>query len=154
MTKQEAQGLLKKHGSIRGAARAEGMTPSSFRRRLNGQGTAQPAPAVVSTPTVQKKRKSGLSESEFLDKFDVNVKTRNQLKDAVRRIERKRFYPDHEMRRLVGCGDCRLWRDLANDPNEGFSQYQFKMRDAIYWSDPESVANILKSNSKASSITD
>ena len=148
MNQQEAQALVKKHhGQVRTAAKAAGIPSTTLRRRLQGVGPRAAPPAPESPQP--KKRRLGLSEREFLQKFDVNVRMRGLLAQAVKQIERRRFYQDHEMRRLVSCGDARLWRDLASDPGEGFSKYQFRMGDTVYWTDPETVNDILSKNSKA-----
>ena len=149
-TSNEARQLVKKYGSIRAAAKAAGLCSTTFRRRLEGINARKgpELPPESATPPC-KKRRAGLSEREFLQKFDVNVRMRGLLAQAVKLIEKRRFYQDHEMRRLVSCGDCRLWRDLANDPGEGFAAFQFRMGDTVYWSDPESVKDILSKNSKA-----
>jgi hypothetical protein len=159
MTEQEAKQLVERYGSIRGAAKAVGLSQSTFRGRLHGNkarfidpnpNNLSIAPAI--TPAGRRK-KPGMSEAEFMGRYDSNIRVRNLLKQAVRLIEKNRFYPDHELRRMVHCGDCRLWRDLASDPDEGFTKHQFIINEVIYWSDPESVTKILKNNSKTRSLS-
>lgn len=106
-------------------------------------------------PTRKKSLKTlGLSRAEFLGRYDPTTRMRNMLKEAVGLIERGRFYEDYELRRAVGCGDAKLWRDLAGDPSEGFTDYQFIISpgDKTIWSDRATVSDLLATNRKARSV--
>lgn len=94
----------------------------------------------------------GISRAEFMAVYDPTTKARMALKAAVGTIERGRFYKDHELRRTSGCADPGLWRMLANDPAEGFTRYQFRMADQVWWSDPKSVAELLQTHPKAKAV--
>ncbi len=104
-------------------------------------------PAAKAAP-----KAAGISRTEFMALYDPTTKARNTLKAAVKLIERGQFYKDHELRKLAGCGDPALWRALANDPDEGFSKYQFRMGDQVWWSDPASVADLLAQHPKAKAV--
>jgi len=45
MTREEAEALVKERGSIKGAARAAGMAPTTFRRLLGLEASASPTPS-------------------------------------------------------------------------------------------------------------
>lgn len=94
----------------------------------------------------------GITRSEFMSLHDPTTKMRQGLKEAVRLIVKGRFYKEHELRKMVGASDAALWRGLAGDPDEGFTKYQFRMGDTIWWTDPESAENLIGTHAKAKAV--
>lgn len=97
--------------------------------------------------------RTGISRNEFMSLYDPTTRTRNMLKAAVKMIERGKFYKDHELRRMASCSDPSLWRALASDPAEGFTEHQFRMGDQVWWSDPASVADIIANHARAKGVS-
>lgn len=96
----------------------------------------------------------GISMEEFLEEHDPTAKMRSMLKRAVAVVmdNSGRLIRDCELRREVGCGDSRFWADIARDPSEGFTKYQFKWKDDLYWSDPATVSATCKKYRQAKAL--
>ena len=82
---------------------------------------------------------------------DPVVKVRTALQEAVELLNKNkgRVVKNHEMRKVVSCGDPGLWRDLAQDPEEGFTQYQFIWQSEHWWADAETVTALIETKKKA-----
>lgn len=105
-------------------------------------------------PQKPKKRKIGISMQDFMEEHDPVTKMRATLRDAVALLSRNkgRFVKNHELRKESGCGDSALWKDIAQDPDEGFTKYQFSWHGEIWWSDEDTVAQIIKTKKQARPI--
>jgi hypothetical protein len=154
MTQQEAKELVKQHGGARPAARAAGLAHSTFQNRLRGVMGKVPLPPVLTaektsnatTTAVIRRRKPGVSLTEFLGKHDAATRMRNLVAQARKQMEKGRVYADYELRRLVGCGDARLWRDIADETHV---DCQFRIGNDIHWAESDVVACILEKTTKA-----
>ena len=149
MTQQEAKDLVKKHGSIRKAALAVGMHHSTLNNRLIGKPNRpclRPDPDLAQSAPPVRRRKPGLSLTDFLGKHDATTRMRNLVAQARKQMEKGRIYADYELRRVVGCGDARLWRDIAD---ETYADCQFRIGNDIHWAEPDVVAHILEKTTKA-----
>lgn len=116
------------------------------RQRIGGgQPSAQPVKAAI---------QGGMSKTEFMAAYDPTTKMRLAIKSAIGMVAKGRFYRDHELRKMAGYGggDASLWRSIASDPDEGFTKYQFRMSDQIWWSDPGSVSDMLATHPKAKPV--
>ena len=151
-TYQEA---VKEHGGVKQAARAYGIPPSTFRDRMVKEKAGEPVAPLkepsrqTGRPSPSRPRLSTLSERELLATHDPYEKARANMEQIPSLIEPGRFIKDYEMRKAVGLsGESQLFRDLAEDPEMGLTDYQFCMgnrsKAMIYWTDPETKARVLK----------
>jgi len=105
--------------------------------------TAQVGPA-------KKTSKPGLSKREFLEEFDPYTRTIRDIRRGMKKfLEDDRYIKDHEFRKLCGGGDLRIWREIAIDPDEGFTPYQFLYGENRWWTTKKSAAEMIASNNKA-----
>ena len=144
MTLSKAKKLVAKHGTVAAAARAASVprtTLSSILKRTK-KGVA---------PTTN--RKVGLSRKEFMSEYDPATKTKLVLRKVIsEHLEDDRYISDYELRKLAGIGDPRMWRDIANDPDEDFTKYQFEACGKRWWTTPKSRDEIVTSSSKMKAV--
>jgi len=124
--------------------RATGARVAEIRAARGGKPPAQEA---------AHQKKLGMTRGDFMAQYDPTTRVRRQLKAAAKIIQRGTIYKDYELRREVGCSDARLWREIAKDPEEGLSELQFVISgEGVYWSDKATVADILRTVTKAKAV--
>tara|TARA_R110000824_G_scaffold7514_1_gene33995 strand:- start:1690 stop:2184 length:495 start_codon:yes stop_codon:yes gene_type:complete len=101
----------------------------------------------------KKTSKPGLTKREFMEEFDPYTKTIRDIRRGMKKfIEENRYIKDHEFRKLCGVSDHRMWREIAIDPDEGFTPYQFLYGENRWWTAKESAAEMVASNNKAKAV--
>jgi len=136
------QDAVRKYGNPFRAARKLGIPQATFYKHLKKEREGKPA--STKEPKRQKRSKSpGLSEQELLQRYDPTEKTRHLMQQIPALIKPGRFLRDYDIRRALGFGDARLFRELARDPDEGFIKYQFVMGNEVWWTDSKTKARML-----------
>ena len=101
----------------------------------------------------KKASKPGMTKREFMEEFDPYTKIIRDIRRGMKKfLEENRYIKDHEFRKLCGGGDLRLWREIAIDPDEGFTPYQFLYGENRWWTTKESAAEMIASNNKAKAV--
>jgi hypothetical protein len=99
------------------------------------------------------KKKAGMSRDEFMREFDPITKTRAAIQTAIEMyVESDRYIKENEMKKLAGINDPRIWRDVVDDPDEGFTEYQFDFGNSRWWTTPESRDEMIENNPKAKAV--
>lgn len=147
MPLEAARKLVEKHGgNVSEASRAANM-PRSTLASILSKGRKK------TRTSTERKTAVGISKAEFMAEYDPTTKTKLALRNVVREhLEDDRYIKDHELRKLAGVGDPRLWRDIADDPDEGFTKYQFEFGGTRWWTTPKSRDEMVSSNPKTKAV--
>ena len=126
----EYKKAVETHGSIRKAADAMGIPPTTFADRLNREGKGKVVTRAESKPGA-----SSLSAEQLLLRHSAE----HQIRHAAEQLERDVFEPEPEFVRRVGITGG--YKHIVE--REEFSVYRGRASGGIvYWSHPESIAEM------------
>lgn len=142
MTPKEAKKAVEKYSNISEAARALKVPRSTLSKWVG-----------KAPKTKLRVQKAGMSRDEFMKEFDPITKARVAIQEAVEEyLEDDRYVKENEMKKLAGITDPKLWRAVADDPEDGFCKYQFEYGGFRWWTTPKSRNEMVESNHKARAV--
>lgn len=130
-TKDEAEALVAKHGTVASAARAAGMPYTTFERRLKGVKPGTPRTGVKAREVEQ------VAPARSLDDFRREHDQTWKIRDGIKRLFKGGVYmTDAEFREAVG-GNLSRWRSAA-DASE-FRENRYRVGGEWLWASKETI---------------
>lgn len=142
MDQKAAQDLVKRHGNKKAAARASGLSETTFRRLLHGEtkqlrfpaGRTPPAGRVTS-PGEMPASAPGIAVTKFLHQFDYEA----QLLRTLRKLCLKRFVADNDIRSAANL-PAAVYRRVTELP--AFEDWKTKIDGRLWWSAPQNIKQV------------
>lgn len=143
MIREEAIELIKKHGSMRAAARAIGRCHQVLSRAIsgrNGHGVRTPALAGAGRRASKEVAQPGRTLADFKRLYDKDVIVPNKLQQALQKLSGEWRY-EHEFARMAGVSsaDMQTYRHLFDNHHVAL-----KREHKLIWCGTVALANKLR----------